>query len=239
MRITPLVFSLFSIAAGLSPACILVDPIHAGSDEGDSAPSCLLDKDCAKKPNRYCRASVESPAVRCGGAFTMKQPGQCAVIPTGVCAKDVQPVCGCDGKVYASGCLAEQTQKANRNVSNESPHWQPSKDAAIFTHSWQTAPMMLESGGRSLVLRYVFTKAGSFELQTFDPAHMELGPATTKSGNYVVGGGALKLIYPDELDGNGVAHTGDLVVEQLCSDGFRISGHDGLPNTDLELQRNP
>ena len=164
----------------------------------------------------------------------MNQPGQCAVIPAEACATEFQPVCGCDGKMYANDCAATKAQTKNHNVSQESPRWTASHESAALARPWQTAPIALPMG--RVVLRYAFAHDGKFELQFLDAAHMDRAPASTKNGTYSASPmGALKLVYADR-DGNGTPLTGELALEQLCADGFRISGHDGLPNTDVELK---
>lgn len=239
---TALFFALVTSAFAFGCSDLFVD-IPQDTEEGDNAPACLQDSDCTKKPNRYCKATAEAAQDRCSAAFTMAQPGQCTVLPTDGCSKDFVPVCGCDGKVYTNACTATQTQKKNRNVSEESPQWAPSTDIAGLTRSWQTETLTLQdekAGTRHLVLRYVFAQGGQFELQMLDGAHINQAAKEAKQGTYAVAaGGTLKLSYAGEVDANGVARVGELHLEQICTDGLRITGHDGMPNTDLELHPTP
>ncbi len=227
--------------ATLSACADLIEPIPGATESGTNALStCTTESECGGHPGTFCKATVDERAARCGTAFPAERPGQCTPVPADTCSHEFQPVCGCDGKVYTNGCIASRMQTGNRNIGEDNPQWVPASSAASLTRAWQTAPMTLQmgaDGARHLVLRYVFAAAGKFELQLLDAVHPDRAPTATKHGTYAIGPqAALKLVYPAELDDKGTAVTADLTLEQICSDGLRISGHDGLPNTDLELQ---
>lgn len=72
-------------------------------DKGDKSCGGLQGKKCGK--NEYCNFPAEA---KCGQG---DQSGSCETRPD-ACAAIWQPVCGCDGKTYSSGCHA-----ANAGVS--------------------------------------------------------------------------------------------------------------------------
>ena len=49
-----------------TPACAAPTPFCS---VGGRCVVCLEDKDCSKKPNRYCKATVDAPEARCSGTF--------------------------------------------------------------------------------------------------------------------------------------------------------------------------